>query len=401
MNRITFLLIVLLGWLPSKANALPQSEISPSGDQYILLRSGGILEGQVETRGTDSRILFPGGDYFVLPSEQIEKTFRSRRDVFRYKIAVTPMEPRAQHQLLTWLCEHQAFEFAERQLADIPRNDPIWNLFDHADWLNRIRRQAERDQLKDPTTSAVSPAAENSEDRFRTDVEKHLVLGCHTAGCHGRTADFRYQLTGLLEAQAGQANASNYRETLRMIKELGPRKFLEHVSKPHGPLQRGMYPTATREYLAIATWTNSLDLPDPASDPPIGKPVPAQRSDIRPLASIPKIPVIEPPRRQSPAPRENQHLANSGPFVPRDEFDPEIFNRLQRQKRDPATRLDGMGSGIGQVPDMTSKSPGENTLPRTLPPQRTTFEIPAAMRSKSPAPDPSPTLNRDGRDAKN
>lgn len=300
------------------------------GKRFLLLRSGRIVEGKVDQIGTDSRINLEQGGYFVVSSDRIEKAFRSRRDVFNYKIAITPLTRKSQNELFYWLLKQDAFDQAGLHLEYLRKFESKLPDFDFKGWHESILKKQEKH------VSNPSKVLKTDSDVFRERIESHLVLGCALSGCHKNQSLNQYNL---IDSQLSTVRneASNYETTKKAIATLGQQEFLKYVSSKHANLKRGIYPTATTEYLAIATWVNSLTTPGPVTIEKTQANKNVSTANRSPGQSPHRVPNLgnRPPANQSSNLVKQINERNTGldanEFVPRDEFDPEIFNRNQKK----------------------------------------------------------------------
>ena len=319
-NLCLMITLLLPAWLFPAAVCHAQGNM-----KFVLLRSGKIIEGKANRVGRETRIDLADGGYIVVPSEKIEKSFRARRDVFNYRIAITPISPRQQDDLLYWLCKEKAYGMAESQLNELAAHPNLLKGFDMRGWRETLKKKT----TATPSVATTVQTQPLPQANFAKNVNNHLVLGCAISGCHNSDSNSSFSLTErLYSTEATQLE--NFKTTRSQIQSIGKQKFLSFVSRKHGPLKRGMYPTATREYLAIATWVNGLKVSQDTTQPLV------QSTKQPKLKTIPSFSPKPIDRTRSKPIMDSKVIQTSADseFVPRDEFDPEIFNRMQSEKWD-------------------------------------------------------------------
>lgn len=334
-------------------------------DEYILLRSGKILQGRLLQQDRDSRIELGNDEYLVLPQESVLRSFKSLKDLIHYRASVTPLETRSQNRLFQWFLEQNSPEAALDHLKYLEENMDSLPEFDFDGWKRIIRNRLGKTRAESQSTEIAEKTPLTPLNHFSRKVEQHLLVGCAISGCHQTSDQTAYRLHDSLRSTIDpeQRAESNYAATLATIGRLGKPGFLERVSRKHGPLKSGMYSPVSNEFLAIATWVNSLPnstLTDanklkeqpraavqsvparnlPKSIPDHSHSHPASVHDVKALPRS-----IKPQKRVvnskdswrifGPNPNTNekqiqayrrQPLTNTA-FTPRDEFDPGIFNR--------------------------------------------------------------------------
>lgn len=366
--------------------------------EFILLKSGKVLEGTVSTSRKGTRIDFPKGEYILVPSPRVEKSFESMRDLVKYKTAITPLSSQDQSRLLDWLLEHEEYNMAAAQLVECQRaNIPI----DVADWTKRIgqkkdpaTKKSALPNNKEISTKYVANSGYDSKAAFMNKVQRHFVIGCGLSGCHDSVSKTPFKLYSSFGKPLDQTQSSkNFSVASQYLQTAEKAKVLqEMVTTPHGRLSAAVYPRPSKPYLAITTWINATrnSMPrrgqDQKSDRLTSKtpPLAESSSNSRPKSLPVLAPTKVPPAGKQPfssrmaGAKSNPATAQSGSestdsfgslsgdlntmfseFKPRDEFDPEIFNRLQKEKSMGAVKDDNQ-------PGDPTESASSNQVPSRL-----------------------------------
>lgn len=312
--------------------------------KQVLLKSGKILEGRTTSFRNETRIDLDDQNYILIPSSRIDRLFSTKKDLVNYKVAITPMKPVAQSQLLQWLYRNGFPERVRSQLIEIRHSQVD---MDHQLWAKRLSQSPIRGGVEVPNSRVdvqnkrvhrpdkmadLQKAAEvEFQRRFASGIQNHLLLGCGISGCHDATADSRF----FVESELGHPVTAvqtdrNYEVLLEYVSENGPQEFLKFVSNQHGGLRTPIYYRSSTAYLQIATWTNGL-----AKNLRLKKPQRVgvgQVSDGKTLKTIPPIgkrdPKVIKGNADSGFPRLPS-ISSSPVGAIGDEFDPEIFNRIQ------------------------------------------------------------------------
>ncbi len=344
-----------------------------SDTEFILLKSGKVLEGTVSTSRKGTRIDFPKGDYILVPSPRVEKSFESMRDLVKYKTAVTPLSTKEQSRLLEWLLDQKEYNMATAQLVECQRANIS---IDASDWTKRIAQKKDSTVKKsalpnrrEDSPKYVATSRYDSEAEFVNKVQQHFVIGCGLSGCHDTASKTPFKLDSYLGKSLSQTQSSkNFSAASEYLQTAEKAKLLqEMVTQPHGRLAAAVYPRPGKPYLAITTWINATRNAMPRrkhAETSNGRTSPSPSRRIAKLSSNtrPKsLPILSPERlpaagkqrspsrmagtKSKPSSTHSQHDSTDSfgrfsgdsnaifsEFKPRDEFDPEIFNRYQKEK---------------------------------------------------------------------
>lgn len=320
------------------------SSLVAQDPRFILLKSGNVLEGKTTQFRDQTKIEFPNEDYLFVETEKIERTFLNWKDVFNYRAAVTPLERAAQERFLQWVIKHKNYDYAKQHLRELGSTDVE---IDFEKWNRIISQRLDANAILSRSQSSLY---RDPQTVFANQVELHLVHGCGLAGCHGSKDPRTMKLVDPTQLADKAATNPNYENVTQAIKKVGKEVFLRHVSQKHGRLRHGMYPTATLEYLAIATWVNGSVS---ATSRQVLRPEPQIQTKLKSIPQISKLSKSSEEKSDYKISSQSQLVdaKTQSEFKPRDEFDPEIFNRLQEQKwgkkEEPADRQ----SFNGQVPE--------------------------------------------------
>ncbi|MEC9092520.1 MAG: hypothetical protein VX438_07440, partial [Planctomycetota bacterium] len=290
--------------------------------------------------GDQTKIFLGPQDYISFSTSQIKKTFRDFDDVFRYRAASTPLTVSRQNELLQWMVAQKNNRFALTHLAELKQ---LGLKLDYPGWEAILTQRAPAQTLpkkKAPKTAFAEYARK---------VEAHLVLGCGIVGCHGPGTVLAFSLDATSVQNPLQPRIQNYERTLAIIQQYGKAEFLDYVATKHGSLVRGMYPKATPEYREIATWVNRK----PGASSQVNRLKRNQNSAVNPTPlSVPRLTRATPPQTIKPYRIEKASEALPKDR-PKDEFDPWIFNQLQRRKNQ------------GE-PSKSDQAPSEMAIPKRL-----------------------------------
>lgn len=342
--------------------------------RIVVLHSGGVLHGNVSVSG--DRYVVTGPKSVVdVQAAQVLLIANSMDDAYLQQRQRLPRDTAEAHLgLAEWCLRYDLIEPAGQELADARRldsRDPRVALLE--------RRLAVANQLrKSPTAHAsatprdTSPSIEELQkleslvkelpqgvvERFTRKVQPLLVNNCTTSGCHQAGSEQSFQLD-----RAVLHGLSNRRITLRnlaaalaLVDRDAPQQsdLLSIPRRSHGGMDRPILGprqetqlTQLFDWVGLVTETNVADEAIAAALEADAVPVaitePIQAMDPR---SLPQKPLSFLDRKVVPASFDapQQPLRPKGevkfgadlkPWQPRDEFDPEIFNR---RKPDPVTQ---------------------------------------------------------------
>jgi hypothetical protein len=356
----------------------------------LILRNGNVLEGAIQAMG-DYYTVASAGASLRVPTEQVERACGSLAEAYELRRKERAGSSADSHlDLARWCLRHNLLDEAGRELQDARACDA--NLPALAALDLQLRQMAEIRAMRQsvPTTAmsatpahvSAPPALESAplslapEDQsaFLRSVQPMLVHNCATGGCHQPRATQRFQLDRWALEGSGDPTLirRNLEAVLAQIDKEQPdaSPLLQYARQAHGSGATAMRrPLASRQSTLLLEWVNGVTGVEPAvagettaeSDP---ESLPAPEDSIE---SEP--PVIQQATAISmPRPLEK--------FVPRDAFDPEIFNRKYAAANREASRAVVQASKSA-APTATEPS----AVPSPAPAERLTSEPAASAAS--------------------
>jgi hypothetical protein len=335
----------------------------------LVLRNGNVLQGGVRRYGDYYRVDLANAS-FQVPVSQTELFCRSLPEAYEERRQRNVGRSADAHLALArWCLRHDLLEQAAREVLDarsIDAGHPALPMFDSqlgqllALRRERQRRQSEPEveqvQFESPLAAPQSPGAAphfdvsaEAQTQFVRNIQPMLVHSCATGGCHQPDSANRFQLDRW--ALEGSGNPTLIRRNLVAVSaqvdadDPASSPLIQWARQAHGR-QAGKSSIALAPYQAamLLEWLNAAagDLPvdptmlpeqaalqDEALDGPI-------ESTIHDDSVHPASAQIAQPTRIQPSARTTAPAQTN--FVPRDPFDPEIFNRRMAARDDqPAT----------------------------------------------------------------
>lgn len=352
MLQRLYLLALLLVAAPAVIAAIALAEPAPSApaDGVLLLRSGRVLAGKIRRDGTRYVVSLPAGEIRIR-AEDVEHVSATLQGGYEYKRAtILPGSAGPHLDLAAWCIAQGLWAEARRELDDARRLEPRHPKIPLLERrLTTDQRTASQPAPADAPATATEPGETKAEDEseapdvpkavvdaFAASVQPILQNHCSAAACHGPTTTSSFRL---VRHPYGRPIARTTHENLRAVLELVDR---EHPSqspllmtpiKPHGRMREAVFkPRDTARYRQLVAWvqqvaggsTGLAAKPGPDQQPPLLQ----QAEEAEPPR---KAPQQSPPSSVKPAgfrvPTPEQDRSPSPGFIPRDAFDPEIFNR--------------------------------------------------------------------------
>jgi hypothetical protein len=330
--------------------ALAQPAPPAPADGVLLLRSGRVLAGKVRRDGTRYVVSLPAGEIRIR-AEDVEHVSATLQGGYEYKRAtILPGSAGPHLDLAAWCLAQGLWDEARRELDDARRLEPRHPKIPLLERrLTTDQRTASQPAAADAHATAAKPGDTPADDErdtapdvpkpvvdaFAASVQPILQNHCSAAACHGPTTTSSFRL---VRHPYGRPIARTTHENLRAVLELVDR---EHPSqspllmtpiKPHGRMREAVFkPRDTARYRQLVAWvqqvagsTNLAGKPDPDQQPPLLQQAkePQPPSDSQPKS----LPANVKPAGFPMPPAEKDRSLPQG-FVPRDAFDPEIFNR--------------------------------------------------------------------------
>lgn len=348
--RTTFVWLLVC---PAIAAATDGVALTPQAG-LLVLRNGHVLAGEI-TRAGDYYVVTLGSTGEVrMPADEVEFQCGSMAEAYaRKREAMTGSGSRPHLELAAWCLRHNLHEQCAEQLAGAKALEA-----GHPD-IAALERRLELAQAPVKTKQAVVQTAvaattlspeelekkisalpKASVERFSAIVQPILLNRCGANQCHGPNSKSEFRL---LKPPAGQAASRRFTQrnlyaTLSQIDVSDPdaSPLLVMPQRRHGTALTAVFDRHTQGQLTeLATWVkaslgsnvrDSARVAVPAtiaadgatlSQPDAGS---AQKEES----------AVDPNAVQS---IEATRAAAGGTFVPRDPYDPEIFNRRFFEKR--------------------------------------------------------------------
>jgi len=359
-----------------------------SATQVVVLRNGNVLEGQVDELPGTYRVITATSE-IRLAAREVERLAPTLISAYDAKRAEVRKKSASDHlQLASWCVRQELWPQAARELNDagsIDGDHPLLPVIDRR--LQVAVRAAQRASERLPTMTtqqedavAQQRAEELAElealaaslpagslESFARQVQPILVNGCAAASCHGTQEGTHEHGSAANVAQAGafrlnrdslrgvgtrESTLRNLQAAWQAIDHENPiySSLLMQPAVPHGGLARPVF-AGNRERLheTLTEWVvNASAVPQPAAtevDPHVelathttegqmGLGTYAPQSADSPSASAGAPQTGErhfwelDEELGTPEPKV-RYGAKLKPYEPRDEFDPELFNRRQ------------------------------------------------------------------------
>ncbi len=355
-----FILALWAGLLPANEPALlPQQGL-------LLLRNGHVMQGGI-TRAGDFYVLTLGTTGEVrLPASDVETQCVDLEDAYNYQVATMGRKTADAHlRLAEWCLRNNMRGKAAEQLLNTLALDAKHPGIDN---FQRRLDAAENATVSHPVGTSgpaetvgaeqldkiLQELPKGSLERFSGVVQPILLNRCAANGCHGPAAKSEFRL---LRPPAGQVMTKRFTQrnlyaVLKYIDRDAPEnsRLLMLPQERHGSTLAPVFDKRNMtQFDDLARWANASFAKAPVAVPSTiaeKEPLLSQARDAGGLASgnTPKriapmntgvqdsVPAGKPTEaskpRESLRPREENPAAPGSAFVPRDPFDPEIFNRL-------------------------------------------------------------------------
>jgi hypothetical protein len=340
--------------------------VALAGEQsVVVLGNGGVLHGKVAIRGERYEVT-TSHSVVEVPAAQVLLVADSMLDAYQRQRQQLPRDTSEAHLgLAEWCLRYDLLQPAAQELADARRldpRDPRVALLERRLAVSRgAKTQAEehaaskaredisaKDELR-KLESQVADLPPGVVEKFTRKVQPLLVNSCTTSGCHHPAGEQSFQLD-----RAVLHGLSNRRSTLRnlvatleLVNRDAPQQsdLLTIPRRTHGGMQRPLFgPRQEAQLVQLADWIGKVTETGVAAEPPIADAQPAPVHAAAPvnLRERPPrfiddqvIPASVGEMESLVSRQPNRFGAELKPWAPRDEFDPEIFNR---QTHDAAAR---------------------------------------------------------------
>jgi hypothetical protein len=359
MPRHPYALTLLLIMASVRA-AMGQSSLAPEAG-VLVLRNGQVIEGEV-TRAGDKYLLTKGeGSELWLKNDEVELFCRSLLEAYEFKVQHLSGAGAKPHiELAKWCLRHGLHAKCADEIGAAMRLEPD----------NREGRELEI-QLKlavesppPPTPIAPSSAGmtvdelekslrnlpRGSVEKFGAVVQPILLNRCGANQCHGPNAKSEFKL---LRPPPGQIVSRRFTQrnlysSLKYLDASNPEasRLVVMPQQRHGGALSAVFDKQTSPQLAeLVAWAKLATAAPPARPVVPATIAPTSATLSQPAggsnAASPPMPDAPPPqppaastvRVMRPPLEQPTGSAKSPPqFVPRDRYDPEIFNRQYHGK---------------------------------------------------------------------
>jgi hypothetical protein len=336
----------------------------------LVLRSGGVLHGQVSVSGEryvvtrDNSVVDVPAPQVLLVATSLEQAYQQQRQ------QLTHDTPEAHLALAAWCVRYDLVEPARQELADARRLDPR---DPRTAILERRLAVVSSPKSKPKNQVALQSRDENHSklelreletqmrelppgvvERFTRKVQPILVNSCTASGCHqsGCEQDFQLDRAVLHGLANRRITLRNLVATLSLVDLDSPQDsdLLSIPRLPHGGMVRPIYGTRQEEQLRqLYDWVEMVTETTIARKRVVELPKKRARStETAPLAAIEPFgdadtaapstfldPAVEPASLDDVTAKPLRPKAplkfglDLRPWQPKDEFDAEIFNRLK------------------------------------------------------------------------
>jgi len=352
MSRLTLPLIVscccgfvLVDTVPAAApTGMPRGGV-------LVLRNGEVLHGQITQAGDRYLVTWNDGGEVRIPATDVEMCCGDLHEVYlRKRSAIELGGVGRRLDLADWCLRQSLLGPAADELLEATAIDP-----NHP----RIRQLERRLQLAadlPPALVKATPAPESGVnpsdienrlrelpdavvERFTIHLQPLLLNRCGANTCHGGTSESAFRL---LRPSWGKTMSRRYTQrnlyaTLQQVTPQTPEKspLLKVPSGPHGPLPQPVFSQRDQLQLKLLTeWVKQLARQDVEPAPPTIAPPTSQllQAAFTPSQTTPppQHPESPPAAIKDSAPGSSSPSAKrlpDDPYLPRDPFDPEVFNR--------------------------------------------------------------------------
>lgn len=407
----------MLGWVPPSAASPPVPEAPPSATSLdapsvpptvLLLSNGRVLKGPL-TEDESGYSLLQSVGTLHFSRREVEKTFGSMAEVYRYKESrLPPGDPEEHLQLAFWCMEQNLEAEAEAQLAATLELEPghrrardmVAQRKAKAEQVaSRAARASDSGVVRTRATvdpQAADPAPPNALDaaiiskatnelglnglpvifdlpqalavKRASEFSRlvHPVLQRACAGCHNERHPGPFQLAQVKNRRelSQQVYRTNLDATLGQIDpaNLGQSPVLTSAILPHGGARKPVFSGYNDpSYKILSAWVRSLGVPAKPGAPasptsPGSESFAADREGVEPASATMAIPEPGPmataiPRRTGPAAAPRKPAAPAAPSG----LPPDPLGRLSAD--DPEFPVSPLVSGAATLPASPADAP--------------------------------------------
>ncbi len=343
--------------------------------QVVVLRNGSVVQGDVVPLGDYYRVTTASTE-MRLPARDVERLASTLIEAYDAKRAELGQPQADDHlRLAAWCIRQELWPQAAREINDARVLEPSHRalpIFEQR--LTTAARAAERRALpidsQEVSESSAAEAKQTNElanlgavasslpagtlEEFTRQIQPLLVNNCTLAGCHGPSDERSFKLNRDLLHGVGNRRSTlrNLEATLRAIdpNQVAESPLLVKAATAHGKMDVPAFGVHREKLNArLVAWTYKVTgtappQSEPAMDQETGEMIEDPATELPPDGvtggETPR-PASSPPPAERPyfwqvdaagqtIEGQTQRGAELQKFTPRDEFDPEIFNR-QRQ----------------------------------------------------------------------
>lgn len=352
------LLLVLAGPLAAEPLGLAPQE------GLLLLRSGGVLRGQITRAGDHYYVAFPDAEIRVKAAD-VELHCRDLDEAYQLKSSVLkPGQADQRLQLAQWCLRQGLLGYAARELMHARAEDPRNPRLELVERRLRTAANPSNFELTSPTEPALRASGEQLDQwasglppgavaTFTNVVQPLLLNGCATGGCHGPAAEnqLRMERTAGGRPLTRSITHRNLQAVLACIdeKDAAASALLTKPLAPHGGASRAIFAAHDLEqYQQLVAWVQAISRQPPVQAAsvdrtagPLLQALHATRmpQQAHPVSTESAQPEVDPaaatapldaeptnPQVEEPARLIQRGVPPAKPLVT-DPFDPAIFNR--------------------------------------------------------------------------
>jgi hypothetical protein len=361
--QICFVVVAALGVSRDARAELPAAAV----DGVLVLRNGNVLRGAVRRLGDDYRIAV-GDAELQVPTDQVEMFALTLNEAYEAKRrARAGLSADSHLELARWCLRHDLLNQAARELLDArmldPRHSGVAPLVTQLRELLELETVREErsldsapsaptvDEAVTPTVDLAPPISIAAQAQFVRAIQPMLVNGCATGGCHqpGSSQQLqldRWALHGNGSVELVRRNLSSVLAQLNV--DDPPSSALVNWARTAHGQQSGVAsrPLAAYQAALLLEWLDLAAGVDRAADE-AGKPL-ATGLTTSPIVNA----SAEEFRMDDGRPAVSTESSGDERYVPRDAFDPEIFNR-----RNAETAIDAEDAAIPATGEVEVEEP--------------------------------------------
>jgi predicted CxxxxCH...CXXCH cytochrome family protein len=360
MSR-TLLLLLLAHWVlaPLAAAAFESGHAPRRG--VLLLRNGGVLEGQIIPAGDRYVVVMGDRAEIRVPVRDVDLHCVDLDEVYlRRRSRLASNDVTGHLNLADWCLQYKLHARAADQLLTVialhpqhPRLAGLERRLQLAVESPELDRQQEREPSQlvgladlEKTSRSLPPAAV---EEFTSQIQPLLLNRCAGSACHGSTSssDFRLVRPAWSKTVTRRFTQRNLHAVMQWVdaEDAAASPLVTVPASPHGGLETGVFgPREKEQFDLLANWVRRATtvesapipelIPETFELPPTGL---VQASYLQPVelprpladnAMVNAAPQVEHPP-QAARPRLHVPVA----LAPRDPFDAEVFNRRYHADR--------------------------------------------------------------------